>query len=228
MIPRLTTPMGQSTIQWKLVGIDLTAADGRKLFSYSDQRNALISLMNSVVSEFEDEFEIYAVRVSFESMYSSSKQHWELRKLEERDEITNGSNRIESSMIPSTIKNLSSLPPTIASFTIMMVIVDGRAPLGVDFEDVTNKNFLNFKDSIVEEMRTIVTDVTEVYMEVLDVDRPSVSPSIIPSSSPTVSNVPTRFESLSMSVLSAVGGAAAAGAAAVSFMHYLSVNENLM
>jgi len=71
MIPRLTTPMGQSTIQWKLVGIDLTAADGRKLFSYSDQRNALISLMNSVVSEFEDEFEIYAVRVSFESMYSS-------------------------------------------------------------------------------------------------------------------------------------------------------------
>ncbi len=219
------TPMGQSTIQLKLVGIDLTAVAGRKLFSYSEQRNALIAFMNSVVREFEGEFEIDAVRVSFESMHSSSKQNWQLMKLEEMDEITNGSDRIESSMIPSTIpsQHLSSLPPTIASFTIMTVIVDGRAPLGVDFEDVMNKNFLNFKDSIVEGLWTIVTDMTEVYMEILDIDRPSVSPSvsssIIPTSSPTVSNVPTSFESLSMSVLSAIGGAAAAGAAAVSLMH---------
>lgn len=128
-------------------------------------------------------------------------------------------------MIPSTnpSQHLSTLPPTIASFTIMAAIVDGRAPLGIDFEDVMNKNFLNFKDSIVEGLWTMVTDMTEVYMEILDIDRPSVSPSvsssIIPSSSPTVRNVPTSFESLSMSVLSAIGGAAAAGAAAVSLMH---------
>ena len=99
----------------------------------------------------------------------------------------------------------------------MTVIVEGRAPPGVDFEDVMNENFVDSSDTIVEDMLSIVPDMT-VSMLVLDLDRPSVSPSVSPSLSPTVSNAPTNIESIGINVVAATVGAAAAGAAAVRFM----------
>jgi len=147
--------------------------------------------------------------------------------LEEGDD----GNVIESSIVPSTIpygnlpsnlpsssptdfpSNLPSSSPSNVPFTIMTVIVEGRAPPGVDFEGVMNEIFLDSRDTIVEEMLIIIPDMT-VSMAVLDLDRPSVSP----SSSPTISNAPTNIESIGLNVVAATAGAAAAGAAAVRFI----------
>jgi len=155
--------MGQSAIQMILLGIDLTIEDRRKLSTSSEQRNALTSLMNDIFRGFKDELNIESVTVSFDSPSSSSDQHLDVRRLEEGDETTNDSNVIETSITPSTIpsenlpsnlpsssptdfpSNLPSSSPTDIPFTIMTVIVEGRAPPGVDFEDVMNEKFMNSK-----------------------------------------------------------------------------------
>ena len=207
-----------------LLGIDLTTEDRRKLSTSSEQQNALTSLMHNIVRGFEEELNIKSVTVTFDSPSLSSEQTLKMRRLEEGDdETTNDGNVIKSSIVPSTIpvgslpSNLPSSSPTDVPSTIMTVIVEGRAPPGVDFEEVMNEKFSNFRDAIVEDMLSIIPDMT-VSMVVLDLDRPSVSPSVSPSTSPTVSNVPTNIESIGINVVAATAGAAAAGAAAVRFM----------
>ena len=220
-VPKLATPIKQSSIMWTLVGIDLTIQDGSD-FSIQKKRNELIALMNQLVREGADEFEVKMVTVIFESPYTSSHEYFMARKLKD----TEGQNVIEknyteSSLTPSLSPSRGgpSPSPTVVPTTIMTVIIEGRTPLEIDFKAAINEFFLISEDNVAEEIQTIIAGKAEVsvVMQFIDLDRPSASPSVTPTSSPTVSHAPTNKSSISRAVLSAVGGAAAAGAAAVSF-----------
>ena len=220
-VPKLATPIKQSSIMWTLVGIDLTIQDGSD-FSIQKKRNELITLMNQLVREGADEFEVKKVTVIFESPYTSSHEYFMARKLED----TEGQNVFEKNYTESSLtsslspsRGVPSPSPTVIPTTIMTVIIEGRTPLEIDFKAAINEFFLISEDSVAEEIQTIIAGKAEVsvVMQFIDLDRPSASPSVTPTSSPTVSHAPTNKSSISRAVLSAVGGAAAAGAAAVSF-----------
>jgi len=220
-VPKLATPIKQSSIMWTLVGIDLTIQDGSDSRTQK-KRNELIALMNQLVREGADEFEVKKVTVIFESPYTSSHEYFMVRKLEDSEgEQVFESNFTESSLTPSlsSSRGVPSPSPTVIPTTIMTVIIEGRTPSEIDFKAAINEFFLRSEDNVVEEIQTIIAGKAEVsvVMQFIDLDRPSASPSVTPTSSPTASHAPTNESSISRAVLSAVGGAAAAGAAAVSF-----------